>query len=512
MKMKKLAILFLLIVPCIDLFSQEWSIPIAGEDSFKFWDVISVDKGESVLGIGCIRTEDGYIAKTTKEGDYIFREVHLPGMMLQYYSAVELDNGNYMVFGVCDDSLCDYHIQKYLCVDVYDNQLEAISSCLHEVDDDVFDCFYEPWVGDHLRSLVSKSGSIILATSLSYYVETNYGGHYSGALRFYEFDESGNIIRFVDQDPITYAGAGAIKEITYAPNSDNIMVFMHGGEFPPHSGCIGIYVANTELQIVARQHMLSFGELGTVVTMACEGKWIDNQKIIVDIERYIGSSFNYHTLFVTDSALNIYAELRLPPYDSCTWVPRGTNTAYINDSTIVAFSYSSERMFSDDVLQVNVTLVDKHLNLLGRKVLKREEVMCLASSPAAFNDGGCAVLITSYNGVHYQGPDFFEYDLMKFRREDIKITWDVIEEELANKTSVFPNPTKGIINIPLGIIPDGETRIQIFDIKGVKCLDCAISKSGNLITLDTQNLESGLYLYKVVSGNALLSEGKFVKE
>ena len=507
--MKKLAILFFLMMQYCGLFAQEWDIPIAGEDSFKFWDVITVDEGESVLGIGCIRTEDGYIAKATKEGDYIFHETHLPGMMLQYYTAVELDNGNYMVFGVCDDSLCDYHKQKYLRVDVYTNQLESLSSGLYEVDDDVFDYFYYPWSGDHLRSIVSKQGTVILATSLSYYTETTVG---TSALRFYEFDESGNIIRFVDQNPITFASSGYIKELTYAPNSDNIMVFMHGGEFPPHSGCSGIYVANADLQIVARQHMLNFGEIGTLSTIACEGRWIDDQKIIVDVEKYIGSSFHYHSLFVTDSALNIHAELRLPPYDSCTWVPKGTNTAYINDSTIFAFSYSSERVFSDDVLQVNVTLVDKHLNLLGRKVLKRDDVMCLASPPAVFNDGGCAVLITSYNGENYQGPDFYEYNLMKFRREDIQITWDVIEERGANKAFVYPNPTNGIINIPLDEIFNVETRIQIFDIKGAKCLDCITGKSGNLITLDTQNLDSGLYIYKVVSGSTSLAEGKFVKE
>ncbi len=138
--------------------------------------------------------------------------------------------------------------------------------------------------------------------------------------------------------------------------------------------------------------------------------------------------------------------------------------------------------------------------------------MCLASSPAAFNDGGCAVLITSYNGENYQGPEFREYNLMKFRREDIEITWDVIDEKEVAQASVYPNPTNGIINIPINEIAACETRIQVFDIKGIKCLDCIVNKSGNLISLDTQNLDSGLYVYKVVSGTALLSEGKFVKE
>lgn len=508
--MKRLMILALFLLSCYCLFSQEWNIPIAGEDSFKFWDMISVDEGESVLGIGCIRTEDGYIAKANKEGEYIFREVHLPGMMLQYYTAIQLDNGNYMVFGVCDDSLCDYHKQTYLHVDVFDGQLNRVSSRTYCVVDDVFDYFYEPRNGYDMRSIVSKNGTAVLAARLSYYEETIYGSHNVSAVRFYEFDHWGDTIRIVD-NPRALAEVGSIKEITYEPHSDNLMMIVKGGNYGYDAGSPGVFVMDADLNIVTHQSMLHLGG-ADVSNNACEGKWFDNDKLLVNCEQYIGSNFTFHTLYVVDSALNVYADLRLPPYDSCTWVPKGTNTSYVNDSTIFAISYSSERMFSEDVLQVNVTLVDKHLNLLGRKVLKRDDVMCLASSPAAFNDGGCAVLITSYNGENYQGADFHEYNLMKFRREDIEITWDVIDEKEMDQASVYPNPTNGIINIPINEIAACETRIQVFDIKGIKCLDCIINKAGSLISLDTQNLDSGLYVYKVVSGSTLLSEGKFVKE
>ena len=508
--MKRLTILVLLMFSCLGLFSQEWDIPVAGEHLFMFWDVITVDEGESVLGIGCIRTEDGYIAKATKEGEYIFREMHLPSMMLQYYTAVQLDNGNYMVFGVCDDSIRDYHKQRYFHVDVFDSQLNLVSSRMYCVEDDVFDYFYEPWGGKTMRSIVSKDGTVVLAARLSYYEETVYGNHNVSAVRFYEFDNWGDTIRAVD-NPKALAEVGSIKEITYEPHSDNLMMIVKGGNYGYDAGSPGVFVMDDDLNIVAHQSMLHLGG-ADISNNNCEGKWIDGDRLLVTCEQYIGSNFTFHTLYIVDSALNVYADLRLPPYDSCTWVPYGTCTAYINDSTIFAFSYSSERMFSEDVLQVNVTLVDKHLNLLGRKVLKRDDVMCLASPPAAFNDGGCAVLITSYNGENYQGPDFYEYNLMKFRREDIEITWDVIEEKEDNQTCVYPNPTNGIINIPLDKTFNSETRIQIFDIKGAKCLDCIIGKSGNLITLDTHNLESGLYVYRVVTENALLSEGKFVKE
>ena len=211
--------------------------------------------------------------------------------------------------------------------------------------------------------------------------------------------------------------------------------------------------------------------------------------------------------------MNVTATLPLPPYDSCTWVPLGTNTAYANDSTIFAVSYCSETMFSEVVYQTNIMLVDKHLNLLGRKVLKEQDVLKLVSPPAAFNDGGCLVMVYSYNGSQYPGEPFATYELMKFRREDIEITWDVVNETEAKPMGIaYPNPTASSINIPFNETISYNARIQIFDAKGMKCLDGEVGNTGNLITLDIHNLDAGLYVYKVVSGKREMASGKFIKE
>ena len=114
---------------------------------------------------------------------------------------------------------------------------------------------------------------------------------------------------------------------------------------------------------------------------------------------------------------------------------------------------------------------------------------------------------------NYQGEPFTDYELMKFRREDIEITWDVVQE---NKTEThlapYPNPTKSILNIPINHAEHNELRLQIFDMKGVKCFDCAITKQGDLITVDTQNLDAGMYVYRISSGSKEIAGGKFVKE
>ena len=510
--MYKSVTLFLLLMACLTLPAQEWIVPIEGEQYFGFWDAISVDDGESVLGIGYTRTEDGYIVKVSKEGQVVCREIHIPGMMLQYYSAVQLDNGNFMAFGVCDDSLCDYNKQRCLRVDVFDEQLDIVSSRMFSVDDSTFECFYESRWYECMKAILSKSGNPVLAALPSFYYTSNHGNFYRSGIRFYEFDKYGDTIKTID-NPFELAETYSIKEMTYEPHSDNLMIVVLGGNYGYDSGSPGIFVADTAFNIVAHQSMLRLGGANVVTDNACEGKWFDGDRILVNCEQYIGSHFTYHTLFIVDSALNVYAELLLPPNDSSTIIPYGgTNTAYVDDSTIFAFNYCGESFLPEEVQQVNVALVDKHLNLLGRKVIKRDNVLYSVSIPATFNDGGCMVLCSSKNGNHYPGSPFHDYELMKFRREDIEITWDVVEEQEAAQASVYPNPTAGFINIPIDKSLSESARLQIFDVKGMKCFDREIDRRGSLITLDVHNLATGLYVYKVICRNREISSGKFVKK
>ena len=223
-------------------------------------------------------------------------------------------------------------------------------------------------------------------------------------------------------------------------------------------------------------------------------------------------TFYYSSLYVIDSALNVYGELRLPPYDSTAWIPQGTSTAYIDDSTIFAITYCAERMYTG-IYQANVILVDKHLNLLGRKAFRDDEFLFRPGQPAAFNDGGCLVPMLTRRGMYEPGDPEFQGMLMKFRREDIEITWDVVQESGTRERLLpYPNPTGGYINIPLPEAVADNARILLFDAGGVKCLDSAVGQEGNLIRLDTDNLTSGLYLYRIVAGSRTVAEGKFVKD
>ena len=511
--MKRFLQLSLLFVLSQPMFAQEWTVQIETGNTWALNDVISVDDGESALCMGCTSNKHGLLVKVDKDGEHIDRLVHPQGMILNYFSAVELNDGNYMVFGVCDDSLCDPHYQRYIRVDVFDSELEPINSRTFSVEDEAFDCFYVI-SGMLLNSILSPSGTVILAAAPAYYTEQEY---YQRALQLYELDEELNIL-VMKSLPTYYASS--IEEITYEPHSDNLLMAVEGGNFLSSTGAPGIYVVDMSLEVISRKHLNKvqggYGyEVDPIYEISTDGNWIDDDRLILHankVQLNRRTTFYYSSLYVIDSALNVYGELRLPPYDSTAWMPRGTSTAYIDDTTIFAITYCAEWLYSD-IYQANVILVDKHLNLLGRKAFRDDEFLFRPGQPAAFNDGGCLVPMLKRRGTNEPGDPEFQGMLMKFRREDIEITWDVVQENTATSLlSPYPNPTTGILNIPIGETNCQDARLQIFDMKGGIWLDSALDKQGNLITVDTQNLEAGLYVYKLLDGNREVANGKFVKE
>ena len=139
---KKIMMTCCLMVLAAVTYGQEWSVTVEQTELVK--EMIAVDGGEHILYVGSVPGPDGLVLKVDEEGNYITRQVHLPGMMLRYYSVVELDNGNYMAFGICDDSLADPHYQRYMQVDVFDSQLESVASRTYDMKDDVTDLFSFP--------------------------------------------------------------------------------------------------------------------------------------------------------------------------------------------------------------------------------------------------------------------------------------------------------------------------------------------------------------------------------
>ena len=81
------------------------------------------------------------------------------------------------------------------------------------------------------------------------------------------------------------------------------------------------------------------------------------------------------------------------------------------------------------------------------------------------------------------------------------------EMEVAdNEISVYPNPAKGEINVFSNDV--NFTKVKIFDMSGRMISEMQISDSK--VTIDTESMQSGIYLLQIFDGNAIVKNQKVI--
>lgn len=78
-----------------------------------------------------------------------------------------------------------------------------------------------------------------------------------------------------------------------------------------------------------------------------------------------------------------------------------------------------------------------------------------------------------------------------------------IEEQLSDGISIYPNPTKGVVNVK---VSSGIEQIELFDAQGKRIM------STTKATLDLSGLPNGLYFVKVHTASDVIKVQKIVKQ
>jgi subtilisin-like proprotein convertase family protein len=78
-----------------------------------------------------------------------------------------------------------------------------------------------------------------------------------------------------------------------------------------------------------------------------------------------------------------------------------------------------------------------------------------------------------------------------------------VDQFILNNISLWPNPTKGILNIKLMNSSDNNVIISLFDLQGRKVRGFNDASSNSIFTkeIDTKNISSGIYLLSISQGN-----------
>lgn len=507
---------------CGNLQAQQWVVTPGSEtDNSSLNEITAVDNGSAVLGVGTDAMPypgDGFVIKVDVDGNIASRTTHIPGMSLSYYCSTQLDNGNYAVFGVCDDSLADPDCQHYLRVDIFDTLLNTVSSRQYRVDEDKFGFFNLSWELSPMRSLLTDDGTVMLVTAQRR--DRNPDGQERGeqvtCLCFYEFDDYGDTIR--TNAPVNnYPEASGLKCLSRIQGSANYAVFVKHGYFPPDNGVSGFKTIGPDLEIKASRSLVRmvgphFWE-DPVRDVAAEGRWDGDGRTVVSIERYNSSTGAvFQMLYRIDTMAGTYGDLVIPPTDSTTALPKGRSTAFINDSNTFVLTRIFERLNDANPLlkyYLQLALVDENLNLLGRRTLKPSlpghSYDC--SNPVAFNDGSCVFAVYDM----YDSISCLQF--VKMGREDIEITWEVDDNTIdQDVTAAYPNPARDRLFIPVKGLEAGVSRLRIASTDGIAWMDAPVNANGECISVDLKNLPAGLYVYQVVTEASINASGKFVKE
>jgi hypothetical protein len=74
---------------------------------------------------------------------------------------------------------------------------------------------------------------------------------------------------------------------------------------------------------------------------------------------------------------------------------------------------------------------------------------------------------------------------------------------------VFPNPTRGIVKLVIGIKDFDNLRFQLYDLSGIRIQDKKIDNEETEISMDS--LMPSVYFLKVLSGNEEIKTFKIIK-
>ena len=123
------------------------------------------------------------------------------------------------------------------------------------------------------------------------------------------------------------------------------------------------------------------------------------------------------------------------------------------------------------------------------------------------SDGGFAMTGFILNAPGGTGNDVF---VLKTDTNGLITSLNSGFREVTPDMRVYPNPTKGVVNIPY---IDGLDRVEVYDLKGASIQDFVIqSDSRSVNKINLTNRKKGIYLLKLHMKNGKVFSKKVIKE
>ncbi|MBK6965038.1 MAG: T9SS type A sorting domain-containing protein [Bacteroidales bacterium] len=288
-------------------------------------------------------------------------------------------------------------------------------------------------------------------------------------------DQLNNLIRIPYYGPTE---KGSVKIISFDTDLNIVSVFEPEITF---RSAVGITNSNDTSYIINGNARNSQETYSLFISNFTFGNELINQTEIEsdqDTLIYPGSGVN---TLVLDSCLwavgiyNMHPEQGGWPYDP-SWVQLNR----INN----AFELTEQRFFGGDAHYIPYDIIKT-------------------------SDGGIMVVGNRYD--RFASPVPFQKDpfVLKLNSEGLIVNVDNPEQPIAQEALVFPNPGKEFLQVKLAV-QHKSAQFQLFDMGGRLVLETDLS--GDMQRVETAQLGSRAYIYRITASNRVIGSGKWVKE
>jgi hypothetical protein len=172
-------------------------------------------------------------------------------------------------------------------------------------------------------------------------------------------------------------------------------------------------------------------------------------------------------------------------------------------------AYVNGRLISDTL----INLATKVCLTTGTNFENGAYMLCLA--PEVKEVSGMFyphIVLTQFGAV--QDNDPVKYYYLKGAQLQLTVSINDIDNNIANVSDLYPNPTNGLTNVDLSLVKNANVSIQVVNMMGqvVSSQDCGQKTAGmHKLTINATDLTSGIYFVTVKAGNSTSTSKMIVR-
>ncbi len=433
------------------------------------------------------------ILKITPDGTLLSKRMERQDTISMFNEITLLDNGHYFVSGTYSAG-GDFYSMDHFWLVIFDENLAIVTERSYGIK--------EPYLkyGQLHRSMLKKDGEVAIVATNQRLVNN----HLRDDFIMFRFSQQGDSLSSVQYESGPSSHPNSFDSI---PGTDSLMM-------------IGRGVINTG------QESLNFMDLDMNITSSVNisdmsglyrysnGNWLSSDEFLMLSNRVLDDDKGREYLFSVfrlNTNGQYLQELQLNRPDTIEYAAYFTNLVVAPDSLIYVGGYQSYNDVSSTPSYCIIYLIDKDLNLIGRKNFGGDANYSLRGIEAT-PDNGCFAYALRTN-IHNKW--YYERDVVmwKFLREDFEIITQLTDQPataLSNK--VWPNPADDVLHISLDGLPlDSDFRLKIYNTAGQKYFDKAFIATANSLQCRIDVLPAGTYMYEIQTASGQAGSGKFIK-